>query len=86
MSNFITKWVDGRIKTAVDEARVQMHEELTADLQALETGLTAQITSLPGLLGAQIQNVAVDAGAVAAKVIAGIEGQLQSFNPFGGQR
>lgn len=87
-------WLDARIKTAVDEVILDLHNEITGDLAAMETSLTAQITSLPGLVVSQIQNVAVDAGAVAAKVIAGlsllpqqiITGVIQGLNPFKGEQ
>lgn len=45
----------------------------------MEQNLTAQITSLPGLLAGQIQNVAVDATALAQKVISGVAAQVAQF-------
>lgn len=75
----VNSWIDARIKAAVDEAVADAKADLTAEIQAVEQNLTAQITSLPGLLGAQIQNVALDAGAVAAKVISGVATQLAQF-------
>lgn len=72
-------WLDARIKTAVDEVILDLHNEITGDLASMENNLTAQITSLPGLLASQIENVAVDAGSVASKVIAGITGQFTTL-------
>lgn len=79
MSNPINDWIDARIKTAVADAILDLHNEITGDLAAMENNLTAQITSLPGLLAGQIENVAVDAGSVASKVIAGITGQFTTL-------
>jgi hypothetical protein len=94
----IHAWIEGLVKAAVDEAINDAKTDIIAEIQGVEQNLIAQMTSLPGLLGAQIQNVVVDTGAIAAKVVAGIAGQLTSLpqqiiqgvigglNPFKGQR
>lgn len=79
MPDPFTAWIDSRIRAAVDEALVQLGNEVHAEMTTMETNLTTQITSLPGLLASQIENVAVDAGSVASKVIAGITGQFTTL-------
>jgi hypothetical protein len=94
----VQTWIEGLVRTAVDEAITDAKLDIITEIQATEHRLIMQITSLPGLLGSQIANVALDAGAVAAKVIAGladelsslpqqiIQGVLQGMNPFKGPR
>jgi hypothetical protein len=73
--NPINDWIDARIKVAMDE----LHKDLQEDIAGVEARLTARLLSLPGLLGDQIQNVAVDAGALAGKIVAAVNGQLAGF-------
>lgn len=79
----IQTWFEGvinaAIKTAVDEAVADLRTELKSDIDAVETTLMAQITSLPGLVGSQIQNVAMDTEGIATKVITGISTQITSL-------
>jgi hypothetical protein len=79
----IQSWAEGvinaAVKTAVDEAMADLREDLKSDIAATETTLMAQITALPGLVGSQIQNVAMDTEGIAAKVMAGISGQITSL-------
>lgn len=75
----IQTWIQDVIRTAVAEALKDVQDELIAELQAAEKNIIAQIMLLPGLLGSQIQNVAVDAGAVASKVVSAVNGQLAGF-------
>jgi hypothetical protein len=74
----LTSWIDGRIKVAMDE----LHNDLKDDIAAMETNLTAQIISLPGLLAGQIKNVAIDAEGLAASVAGKMPPLLQNLlNP-----
>lgn len=81
----IKTWVEGivrdAVKTAVDEAITDIKTELKTDIAAAEQNLTAQITALPGLLGSQIKNVAIDTEQIVQGVLQGIPNLL---NPFGG--
>lgn len=78
MSDPITNWIDGRIKVAMDE----LHADLQEDLTGIEARLTARITGLPGLLGDQIKNVAVDVEGIAEGVAGRMPPILQSLlNP-----
>lgn len=82
MADPVTNWIDARVKVAVDEAMQTWHDELQADLTSVETNLTAQITSLPGLLAGQIGNVVVDAEGIATRVVDKMPPLLQSLlNP-----
>ncbi len=72
----IQTWLQGLIKAAVQEAIKDTQDEILAEIAAMEKNMIAQIALLPGLLGSQIQNVSVDAGALAGKVVAAVNGQL----------
>jgi hypothetical protein len=102
MANPIQTWLEGviedAVKAAVDEAMANLRTELQTDIAAAETTLLTQISALPGLVGAQVKNVALDTQGIAQQVIGGISGQITSLpqqiiqgvigglNPFKGQR
>jgi hypothetical protein len=44
----LNSWLDARIAAAVDEAMADAKADIIAEIQATETTLTTQITSLPG--------------------------------------
>jgi hypothetical protein len=75
----IQTWFEDLVKAAVDEAVQEATDSIVAELQAAERNLLAQLALLPGLVGAQIGNVAVDTGAIASKVIAALGGQLAAL-------
>jgi hypothetical protein len=75
----IQTWLQDLIKAAVEEAMKDVQDEILAEIQTMEKNLIAQVALLPGLLGSQIQNVAVDAGALAGKVVSAVNGQLAGF-------
>lgn len=73
MADPITNWIDTRIQLAITQLRAQLHDEIVTDLAAMENSLTAQITSIPGLLVGQITNV-LNPTQLAQQIITGVTG------------
>lgn len=78
----IQTWFEGLIKTAVDEAVKDLHDELAADLRQFETNLVGQIAQLPGLVASQVGHVVVDVERLAQQVAQQV---IDAINPFGKQ-
>lgn len=68
ISDWIQKTLEPLVKVAVDEAVADLHADVMAGMQQLETNLLAQFNQLPGLVASQVENVALDAEQVAEKV------------------
>lgn len=73
-------WVEGLVKTAVDEAIQDLHDDIQADLTGMETRILGQLNTLPGLVGSQVETVVAgvvqDVAALPQQIIDGIVSRI----------